>query len=269
VARFLHVFPAGEVPLYGHHFHFREWIYGEVMTFKFLKTVLTTCRYAMCISLGVLSVSGTASATLIESIEALAEGAKYRVLFVTSTKRDATSTDIVDYNTFVNTAAQNGITGGLGLTWKALASTRDVSAMDNSGIGNADPLPVTIFNTIGQVVAISGADLWDGSLMNTVGFDEHGVYGSRAAFTGTGHTGFSGHNHVLGSGLYSYLYGMTNSLNPGWMGWDRAGGAATYSLYGVSGLVTKPIVEAPEPGTAILLSLGLAGLSFARYRKQS
>ena len=28
-------------------------------------------------------------------------------------------------------------------------------------------------------------------------------------------------------------------------------------------------VSVPEPGTVVLLSLGLAGLSFARYRKQS
>jgi hypothetical protein len=78
------------------------------MTIKFLKMVLITCRYAMCISLGVLSVSGTASATLIESIAALEDGAMYRVLFVTNSKRDATSPDINDYNEFVSAAAING-----------------------------------------------------------------------------------------------------------------------------------------------------------------
>jgi molybdopterin-guanine dinucleotide biosynthesis protein len=62
----------------------------------------------MMLIVGALSMTGTASATLIESIAALDDGDKYRVSFVTSTKRDATSSDITDYNTFVNTAAQAG-----------------------------------------------------------------------------------------------------------------------------------------------------------------
>jgi hypothetical protein len=34
-------------------------------------------------------------------------------------------------------------------------------------------------------------------------------------------------------------------------------------------VITRRMVDVPEPGTVILLSLGLAGLSFARYRRQS
>jgi hypothetical protein len=42
-----------------------------------------------------------------------------------------------------------------------------------------------------------------------------------------------------------------------------------YSLYAVSAEVMKTSIVVTEPGTIILLSLGLAGLAFARYRKQS
>jgi hypothetical protein len=145
------------------------------MTIKFLKTVLTTCRYAMCISLTVLSVSGTASATLIESIAALEEGAMYRVLFATSTTTQALSSDIAFYNSFVSTAADSGsVTGSLGLSWKALASTAADNVQDHTGIQNSDDSLVTMFNTLGEVVAVSGKDLWNGSLNHAIGYNADG-----------------------------------------------------------------------------------------------
>jgi len=237
------------------------------MTFKFLKMVLTTCRYAMCISLGVLSVSGTASATLIESIAALEEGAMYRVLFVTSSKRDATSTDINVYNEFVSAAAINGsLTGSLGLTWKALASTAATNAQVNTEIYENDLNTVTMFNTFGGVIAKSGNDLWDGTLSASIIGDEDGLDRMFEVWTGTDQ--FGGSHQTLGAGG-TVAYGVTWQTDSKWVD-ERDGSLATYAftLYGASIVVTKPLTEVPEPSSVILLSLGLAVLSFARYRKQ-
>jgi hypothetical protein len=238
------------------------------MTFKFLKMILTTCRYAMCISLGVLSVSGTASATLIESIDALEEGAMYRVLFVTSTATNASSSDIEYYNAFVSTAAVSGsVTGGLGLTWKALASTASINAQENTGILNSDNTTVTLFNTFGEIIATSGADLWDELLSATVHLDESGVDGQRYVWTGTRPNGQPLDGETLGT--IAPWAGISTFVNKYAFKDDVTLATSEYGVYGVSNVVSKPLTDVPEPGTFILLSLGLAGLSFARYRKQS
>ena len=224
----------------------------------------------MCISLGVLSVSGTASATLIESIAALEEGAMYRVLFVTSTSTRATSSDIEFYNNFVSTAAVSGsVTGGLGLTWKALASTTGMNAQVNTGILTNDSSLVTLFNTFGEIVATSGLDLWDGNISAAIRSEENGRFaGTRYVWTGTHSNGNVNPDRTLGSSsAYAGANTRTSSL---WMKQSRAGNTSNQlSIYAVSSAAMKPVADVPEPGTAILLSLGLAGLSFARYRKQS
>jgi hypothetical protein len=244
------------------------------MIFKFIKTVLTTCRYAMCISLGVLSVSGTVSATLIESIAALDDGSNYRVLFVTSTQRDAMTSDIGKYNTLVSIAAAAGtVTKDLGLSWTALGSTATVNAQTNTGIMNDDTNPVTLFNTLGEIIALSGADFWDGSIDNLINYDESGVANTSyrtLVITGTNQDGTtSSVNHLGQSNPYEWVtYGLTSRTDYFVAG---TGYYAEYTgkFYGVSSLVMKPIKDVPEPGAVILLSLGLAGLSFARYRRQS
>jgi hypothetical protein len=247
------------------------------MTIKFLKTVLTTCRYAMCISLTVLSVSGTASATLIESIAALEEGAMYRVLFATSTTTQAISSDIAFYNSFVSTAADSGsVTGSLGLSWKALASTAADNVQDHTGIQSSDDSLVTMFNTLGEVVAVSGEDLWDGDLNFAIGYDVDGaaacVSASCATYTGFDRAGMTyRRNHTYLGGQLGVIIGFNERTDSGWANvgiYRLQFPMDPFRLYAVSSEVMKTSTVVTEPGTVILLSLGLAGLAFARYRKQ-
>jgi hypothetical protein len=239
------------------------------MIFKFLKMVLTTCIYAMCISLGVLSVSGTASATLIESIAALEENAMYRVLFVTSSSRDATSSSITDYNDFVSTAAASGsVTGSLGLTWKALASTSGVNAQMNTGVFNSDFSLVTMFNTAGEIVATTGANFWEAPLNFPISYTEDAIGVASSVHTGTESGGTGGAIYALGN-TYSINADVTQFTQNCYIYCEVSLSTNQLSLYGVSAIVLKPQADVPEPGTVILLSLGLACLSFARYRRQS
>ncbi len=91
------------------------------------------------------------------------EGDRFRLLFVTSTGRNAQSTDIADYNTFVPTRAKAGhsaITDDIGDQFKVLGSTASVDARDNTGtIGTGMP----IYWLDGAKVADDYADLYDGS----------------------------------------------------------------------------------------------------------
>ncbi|PKH00896.1 hypothetical protein [Paraglaciecola sp. MB-3u-78] len=239
------------------------------MKFKFLKIVLTTYRYAVMLSVGALSISGTASATLIDSIAALNDGDQYRVLFVTSTTRDATSKDINVYNSFVYDAAQAGtVTGGLGLTWTALASTDAVDAIANTGmLNNTDA--VTLFNTIGDIIAMSGHEIWGGSLDAPIAHDENGVANNTLVFTGTTSHGRIDIFNSLGGKYKISNIGYSPSITNDWIGWARAYQTLTLNYYGVSDQATHVAVQVPSPSTVILLSLGLAGLSYSRYRKQS
>ena len=66
-------------------------------------------------------------------------GDQYRLAFVTSTTRNATSFTLSDYNDFVTEAAES-VTEllALGTTWKAIGSTATVDARDNTGTNPSD-----------------------------------------------------------------------------------------------------------------------------------
>jgi hypothetical protein len=90
---------------------------------------------------------GLAQPTTVPS--GLSPGDKYRLAFVTSTTRDATSSDIADYNAFV-TAVANTVPAltELGTTWTAIGSTAAVDARDNTNTnpGNAEGVPIYLLD---------------------------------------------------------------------------------------------------------------------------
>jgi hypothetical protein len=89
------------------------------------------------VALATLATAGAAQAALVVVPTGLAPGDQYRLVFVTDGTRDATSTDINDYNTFVTnqvtgSALANALSGaGLTTTWKAIGSTSATSAKVN------------------------------------------------------------------------------------------------------------------------------------------
>ena len=108
-------------------------------------------------------------AVIITQPSSLNPGDSYRLAFVTAGTRDATSTNIADYNTFVTNAA-NAIPAlaSLGTTWTAIGSTATVEARDNtntvpSTVGGGS-LGVPIFLLNDTKLADSNDDLWDGSI---------------------------------------------------------------------------------------------------------
>jgi hypothetical protein len=232
--------------------------------------------FVVMLGAGSLSMAGNASATLIDSIAALDEGDKYRVLFVTSTVRDATSTNISDYNIFVSEAANLGsVTGTLGLTWSALASTATVDAIDNiAESGSSSNELVKYFNTFGELVASSTDELFNEILYtNLWNYNENGGILNTGVWTGTGYTGQKGYE--LGGGYFwgtTYYaesgYGISNEPDGNRVYWYTDSNSSELSLYGVSSIATVTKVDVPEPGTVILLSLGIVGLSFSRYKNK-
>jgi hypothetical protein len=100
------------------------------------------------VALATLATAGAAQAALVIVPADLAPGAQYRLVFVTDGTRDATSSDINDYNTFVTNQVTGSplatalTTAGFNLgtiTWKAIGSTSATSAKVNTSTDGSQP----------------------------------------------------------------------------------------------------------------------------------
>ena len=205
----------------------------------------------------------------------LAVGARFRLLFLSSTKRDALSTDIADYNTFVQDRAAAGhadiqaYSGGFGV----IGCTSAVDARDNTSTTGTG---VPIYWLDGTKVADDYADFYDGSWddeindKNESGTDAHDTsQEANYPFTGCKNDGtesFAGAERPrsLGAALGFVRIGRPNSSEGPIDGNDVADTDATRPMYGLSAVFevssspsTNPSVPAaisdvsvaPEPRT--------------------
>ena len=90
----------------------------------------------------------------------LSDGDQFRLLFLSSTKRDGSATDIATYNTFVQTRAAAGHTDIQAYSdgFTVVGCTEDVDARDNTGTTGAG-VPIHWLN--GNKVADDYADFYD------------------------------------------------------------------------------------------------------------
>ncbi|WP_044035277.1 hypothetical protein, partial [Microcystis aeruginosa] len=151
--------------------------------------------------------TGAAQAALVVVPTGLNPGDQYRLVFVTDGTRDATSTNIDDYNNFVT----NEVTGSplataltaagftpSAITWKAIASTDSVAARDNTGT-NPSSTGVPIYLIDGNRVANNNADLWDGSILTGIDRTPQESVGFFFVWSGTSDDGTVG--GALGSNV--------------------------------------------------------------------
>ena len=99
---------------------------------------------------------------------------KFRLLFVTSTTRDATATAIATYNTFVQTrikAGHSAISDSCGNLFKVVGSTSSVDARDNTGTTGTG---VRIHWLNGNKLADNYADFYDNTWDDYTNKNEHG-----------------------------------------------------------------------------------------------
>ena len=224
-----------------------------------MKTLFTIACFAV--------LGHSVSAGIIHP-SSLAAGAKYRFAFVTSTTRDATSSDIADYDAFVNDAIDAADPSGLGaIDWRAWGSTATVDAIDHlqdpTGGWNASSVPIFLINT-DSPIAIDFADLTDGVLGDSIFLDEFGTR-TTSTFVATG-TDFQGRRSVpLGSGP-TVTVGIPSFFNV-WTDIGAFPADSSYPLYGFSDVITKPAAPAvPEPSSMLLAILGMSALGAYRLR---
>ena len=124
------------------------------------RTSIRQCALAVA-AMATLTLAPAARAQIQTVPPDLNPGDSYRLVFVTSTTRTASSPNIAHYNTFVSgRAAAVPALAALPTTWKAIGSTAAVNANANTLTRSTDP-SAPIYRLDGLRVADGNSDLWN------------------------------------------------------------------------------------------------------------
>lgn len=205
-------------------------------------------------------------------------GDKFRFLALTTDSTTATSTDISDYNSWVQRAFYGATYGGVTINWKAIGSTSSIDARDNvGGYGSLVPVYKPFTGTrIANDMTTNAGGLWSGSLLSAP--DEtisSAPGGSPDVWTGTdadgkGAKGYYGDTFYLGD---SYAVGGQAAFTDyNWTFWNGWMNTFTYLMYGVSEELTvsgSPVPEIDPAGIGSVFALlgGSLGLIERRRRR--
>jgi hypothetical protein len=218
-------------------------------------------RRSTAIILASLSFASTVDAAVValSTPSGLAAGTRFRFLIVTSSSRDATSTDVADYNSFVDTNAGGATYNGSVVSWKAIASTSTVDARDNVG-GYGDNVAVYLVDgtKIANNMTTGSGGLWSGNLLASPYRTISSLIVYTATFTGSNADGTKS-GFVLGSD--DPTAGSSPDTSGAWLSNNRWPKSNTLRLYGVS----QELTVIPAPGAIAVL--GIAGLAGRRRRR--
>lgn len=229
----------------------------------------TATAASALVALTAISLTG-AQAAPITIPTGLNPGDTYRLAFVTSTARNATSSNIADYNTFVTGVANTqAALAALATTWTAIASTASVDARDNTNTlqtsaGGSNGSPIFLLN---DTQLASGNDsLWDGTIDFDFDIRENGFQiGTINVWTGTDPDGTAVASFLLGAP--DVTFGKTYATTDEWVEAGIRSPFVEARFYAISGTLTVAGTQIPEPGPLSLLALGLVGLGFARRKR--
>jgi hypothetical protein len=228
-----------------------------------LKIINANMRWVALVVVMVFFLPPTALALPITVPTSLSPGDQYRLAFVTSSERDASSTDIAVYNQFVTDVA-NSISelADLNTNWYVIGSTATVDARDNTNTNPDVWVGVPIFLLNDTKLVDNNADLWDGSLDRPLNIEETGLAGGGGVWTGSDYDG-TAYSDSWGNfplGAWNVKDGYSGYTDNRWI-CDVGSGHGLNRSYALSDTLTvsggEPI---PEPTTICLMSFGLLGV---------
>jgi hypothetical protein len=200
----------------------------------------------------------------------LTPGDSFRFAFVTEGTTTATSSNIADYNSFVNMQAGGATYNGSVVNWDAIGSTATVNAIDNVG---QQPI-VGVFLADGTLVTTSTTTtgLWSGTLSNAIIEDLSSVANFAFVWTGTTSAGVAATVGVASSGPLGDIQHPTQGASylsaSDWVdiGDGNAPPVGSFGMYAISDVLVVP-TAVPEPSTLLMASISLlAGLAFSWSR---
>lgn len=216
-----------------------------------------------------LALLGATSAVAMPIVvpTALNPGDQYRLAFVSSTTRNATSTDIADYNAHVTSAA-NAVAEllALGTTWYAIGSTATVDAINNTKTdGSVPDVPIYLLNDVKLVDG--NFDLWDGLLDFSLNLVESGAAQLEDENVWTGTLAVGGRAQFpLGSTFPTH--GETSSRGDTWVQVAPSPSHQPRHLYALSDILSVAnAAPTTEPATLAILVVGAVGCLFRRRRR--
>ena len=184
-------------------------------------------------------------------------GRTFRLLFLTSGTRNAVSSDIADYNAFVQDQAGGGHQAiqSFADQFAALASTAAVDARDNTATTqNAGHSGVPVYWLNGAKLADDYADLYDGGWDSNQWRDEDGqtAFAQRLVWTGSTSEGTADDDPLGGGSSNNVMVGQALTQGDELSGGVPSGRNNTYRLYALSPLITvvtptTPAVSADGP----------------------
>ena len=177
-------------------------------------------------------------------------GESFRLLFITSTKRDARSSSISTYNSFVQQhAATNTHLAGFSSEFRALISTSTVDARDNTATTGTG---VPIYWLGGAKVDDDYTSFYDGAWASYAPKDESGsdLPSNSIAWTGSHSDGTKDTSNLPGSGYTAYGR-VPPTFGKGPVDSGNNPSQITQGLYGLS-----PVLTVVEAKPKVSLSLG-------------
>jgi hypothetical protein len=226
------------------------------------------------LALGLFCVAGAAQAAPVSlaTPAGLNPGDTFRFLFVTSTTRNATSTDIADYNAFVNTDAGGATYGGTTVNWNAVGSTSTVDARDNvGGFGTAVPVYLANGTKLANDLTTNLFGLWGGNLRAVPNITIDGLSlgaSDPTTFTGSLSDGTSSGDHL---GNITATRGVADVTTSSWIELASSFYGVSYRFYGLSDDLTVasavPEIDPAGIGSVLALVTGALGLLERRRLK--
>lgn len=217
-----------------------------------------------------LAIAATAWADLVLLTPAgLNPGDKFRFIFVTSGLHNAAETDINHYNDFVNTQAGGATYDGSVVPWKVIGSTSTVNARDNvGGVGTNVPVYLVTGTKVANDLTTGAGGLWGGTVLAAPNYTISGdwVSDDNWVWTGSNVDGTKYATLYLGSGS-EVRKGLTGYTTEDWISNSRAFSTAA-RFYGLSGDLTVGGTSVPEPGSLVLVGVGVVGWAAARRARR-
>ena len=212
-----------------------------------------------------LAAVSFASALTAQSVNlppaGLAPGDTYRVLLTTPDRSDATSTDIADYNAFVQAqAANNPALAALNTNWTAVCSTATVDARDNTNTNPtpAGPTGLPIYRTDGLRLADDYDHLWS-TVSTPLYGTPSGATGGRpfeGCWTGTSIVGIA--NRELGGTARPWIANHWIADERWITGFTAYPNTTPLRFYAMSDVLTVPM---PIVANATAYGVGCAGIA--------